>query len=177
MRSGTSELTDGASFTIRMLERNDTTALRNILEEADVFSKEEIEVALELMDIYLDEPNQKDYHFYVAINQENEPIGYSCVGPTPMTAGTFDLYWIVTKPLVQQRGVGKQLLTFTEDWVRSQGGRLLVAETSSTEKYDRARKFYLAERFQEAARIKDYYKTGDDLVIFAKYLSQHGATS
>lgn len=177
MRSGTSELTDVASFTIRTLERNDTATLRNILEEADVFSKEEIEVALELMNIFLDDPNQKDYYFFVAVNAENQPVGYSCVGPTPMTAGTFDLYWIVTKPTIQQRGVGKQLLAHTEEWVRSQKGRLIVAETSSTEKYDKARKFYLAERFQEAARIKDYYKIGDDLVIFTKYLSQHGATS
>jgi ribosomal protein S18 acetylase RimI-like enzyme len=177
MRSGTTELTDDASFTIRTLERQDTTALRNILEEVNVFSQEEIKVALELMEIYLDEPHQHDYHFYVAVNQENQPIGYCCIGPTPMTTGTFDLYWIVTKVNVQRQGVGEQLLALTEQWVRSQGGRLIIAETSSTEQYEKARKFYLTQQFQEAARIKDYYKRGDDLIIFVKYLSQSGATS
>lgn len=159
-------------ITIRTPEPHDRTALRAIIEEVGVFSKEEIDVAVELIDIYLDNEEQKDYHFFTAVDGSNNILGYSCVGPTPLTVGTFDLYWIVVKPVFQHLGIGKRLLKHTEEWVRLRGGRLIIVETSSTAKYENARKFYIGENYRELVRIKEYYKTDDDLIIYGKYLSQ-----
>ena len=69
-------------------------------------------------------------------------------------------------------GIGKQLLVHAEETIRKRSGNLVVAETSSQPKYDNTRKFYLHNAYAEMARLKDYYKPDDDLVIYGKYLSQ-----
>jgi ribosomal protein S18 acetylase RimI-like enzyme len=52
--------------------------------------------------------------------------------------------------------------------VRAMGGRQVVAETSSRPSYDGTRIFYRRRGYREAARIPDYYRPGDDLVVFTK---------
>lgn len=144
--------------------------------EAGVFTDEEVDVAIELVDYVLNNQHQKDYQIQTATSENKEVLGYYCIGPTPLTAGTFDLYWIAVKPAVNNRGIGKQLLSHAEVLIESQGGRLVIAETSSQPKYERTRKFYLNNRYNELARIKDYYKIDDDLVIYGKYVSQSGVS-
>ncbi|MBI5476528.1 MAG: GNAT family N-acetyltransferase [Ignavibacteriales bacterium] len=102
-------------------------------------------------------------------------IGYYCVGPTPMTEGTFDLYWIAVKTEAHNQGYGKILISHAEGLIKLKGGRLIIAETSSRPDYENTRKFYLKTHYKEVARIKDYYKIGDDLVVYGKYVSQSGA--
>lgn len=157
---------------IHKLQHEDKEYIRAILIETGVFKMEEIGVALELIDIFLEDPHQKDYEMYTCVNDNDERVGFLSLGPTPITNGTFDLYWIAVKPTAQRRGVGKCLLEFGEQLVRSNGGRLLVAETSSQPKYSKARTIYLHNGYTELAHIKDYYDVGDDLVIYGKYLRQ-----
>jgi ribosomal protein S18 acetylase RimI-like enzyme len=166
MRAGTNTLTR-----IREFRREDKEAVRSILEETSVFTDEEIAIALELIDIYLDDPNQKDYSLYTAADENGSVDGYVCVGPAPLTSGTFDLYWIAVKPSVQGSGVGRRLMEKAEEFVREQHGRLLIAETSSQPSYEPTRTFYLRNKYTEISRVKDYYKPSDDLVVFGKYLS------
>ena len=64
----------------------------------------------------------------------------------------------------------RELLRFAEEHIRAKGGRLLIAETSSTPKYEKTRAFYERKGFERRACIKDYYKPGDDLIIYGKYL-------
>ncbi|MDI6767560.1 MAG: GNAT family N-acetyltransferase [Bacteroidota bacterium] len=122
----------------------------------------------------LNNPDQRDYNIYSSISETGEILGYYCIGSTPMTDGTFDLYWIAVNPAKHRHGIGKELLHHAEELAVKQGGRLVVAETSSQPKYEATRKFYIRNRYQEVARIKDYYKIGDDLVIYGKYVSQYG---
>ena len=171
MHPGTDVLTV-QEHTIRKLLDEDVDQLESILHRTGVFTDEEITVALELMDIFLHDPGQKDYDIYSSVDGNGTVQGYVCVGPTPMTVGTYDLYWIAVDPNCHNRGIGKQLQRFTEDLVRSQGGRLIIAENSSQPKYENTRKFYITLNYQEVARIKDYYKAGDDLVVYGKYVSQ-----
>jgi hypothetical protein len=60
-------------------------------------------------------------------------------------------------------------MKYAEDVVKQNQGRLLIAETSSQPKYEKTREFYLRVGYTELARIKDYYKVGDDLVVYGKY--------
>jgi ribosomal protein S18 acetylase RimI-like enzyme len=99
--------------------------------------------------------------------------GYYCLGPTPATRGTFDLYWIAVAPSQQGRGVGRELNRHAENLVRSMGGRLIIAETSSRPDYSGTRRFYVKAGYKEVATIQDYYKVGDDLVVYGKYLTHH----
>jgi len=151
----------------------DKDPIRIILEETSVFTESEIAVALELIDIVLNNDHQKDYQIYSAISEDGNVVGYYCIGPTPMTIGTYDLYWIAVKPFAHNKGIGKELLNHAELLIKHRGGRLVVAETSSQPKYENTRKFYISAQYQELSRIKDYYKIGDDLVVYGKYVSQH----
>jgi len=155
---------------IRSLRRKDRESVRQLLVETEVFSSEEIGIALELIDVVLDRPQQEDYT--IRVYEENgEVLGYYCVGPTPATQATFDLYWIATRPSGQHRGVGSALDEHAENLIRSKGGRLVIAETSSQPKYEKTRQFYLTRGYTELSRIRDYYRIGDDLVVYGKYLT------
>ena len=51
--------------------------------------------------------------------------------------------------------------------------RLIVVETSSRKEYDKTRRFYEKTlAYATAAWIKDFYKPGDDKVVYVKYLGQ-----
>jgi len=145
------------------------------LQATNRFSPVEIEVALELIDIYLNQPQQKDYRFYCAGDESEIVAGYVCFGPTPMTEGTYDLYWIAVDPERQRQGVGDLLLAFVEAEVQREHGRLLMIETSSQPKYDPTHFFYRKHHYREIARIPDFYAEADDRVIYCKKLRNEQA--
>jgi len=145
-----------------------------MLVETDVFSSDEVAVALELVDRVLDDENQQDYDIHSGLDEAGNVAGYYCIGPTPLTSGTFDLYWIAVRPSLHNTGVGRLLLKHAEDLVASRHGRLVLAETSSRPAYEPTRGFYLKNQYREVARIREYYSAGDDLVIYGKYLTQPG---
>jgi len=51
------------------------------------------------------------------------------------------------------------------------GGRLLLIETSSQEVYQSTVRFYERCGYALLARITDYYRPGDDKLLFGKYLT------
>ena len=157
---------------IRPLRTTDRQPLEKVLTGTGAFSSEEIQIALELIDIVLTRPDQSDY---LAWTHEKDGVvdGYYCLGPTPATQGTFDLYWIAVAPAQQGKGVGRALNRHAEELVRSMGGRLIIAETSSRPDYTATRRFYQNAGYGEVARIQNYYKVGDDLVVYGKYLTHH----
>lgn len=169
MNAPGSPTADHGAETIRPLGPHDRPVLLRIIEQTGVFSREEVAIALELIDIVLERPGQHDY--LINVYDDGGVGGYYCVGPTPATSGTFDLYWIAVDPALQGKGIGSILMRHAEDLMRSLGGRLVIVETSSRPDYQPTRRFYAANGYEEAARIKAYYKPGDDLVVFGKYLS------
>lgn len=126
--------------------------------------------ALELIDAAA-QPNHPDYQALVAARGDLV-LGYVCFGPTPMTQGTFDLYWIASSPDARGQGVGAALVSAMEVELRGRGARLVRVETSAQEAYGATRGFYAAMRYEEEARIRDFYRVGDDLIILGKRLPQ-----
>jgi ribosomal protein S18 acetylase RimI-like enzyme len=157
-------------LTIRKFKPHDMDAIIELVEATGVFRDDEVDVAAELMEVAATEPDQKDYVIYSGVDDHDSVVGYYCVGPTPMTQSTFDLYWIAVHPRYQGKQFGTQLLQHCEALVKSMNGSLVLAETSSQPKYQPTRNFYLRNQYTESARIKDYYMPGDDLVIYTKYL-------
>jgi ribosomal protein S18 acetylase RimI-like enzyme len=157
---------------VRPIVSIDRTRLNQILAAAGNFSDQEIAIAMELIDEVLQKGEKSDYIAVVAEIAEAIPQveGYACYGPTPLTDGVFDLYWIAVHPEAQGRGVGRELIKYVEDDVRSRSGRLLLIETSSREEYDATIGFYKRTNYELAARIKNYYRIGDDKLIFMKEL-------
>lgn len=127
-----------------------------------------MECAVELVDLALT-PNNKDYTVLVA-DRSGTLVGYACFGPTPMTEGTYDLYWIASDPAVRGQGVGASLISGMEADMRRRGARVIRIETSATEAYGPTRGFYASMKYTEEARFRDFYKVGDDLIILAKRL-------
>lgn len=155
---------------IRPLRGDDRAPLLEVLRRTDVFTEDEIAIAKELIDAVLETPDQKDYIINV-FEKAGRVLGYYCIGPTPATVATYDLYWIAVHPAFHGGGVGKALNTHAEELIRSQGGSLVMVETSSQPRYEKTRIFYARRGYSELSRIRDYYRPGDDLVIFGKYLS------
>jgi ribosomal protein S18 acetylase RimI-like enzyme len=156
---------------IRELRREDVEPLKRILKATNVFRDEEVIVAVELMEATLGQ--RDDYVQRTIVDGENVVQGYYCIGLTPMTQSTFDLYWIAVNPEYHGKGLGRQLLLHSEDLIRSLKGTLIVVETSSLPKYEPTRKFYVRNQYLETARIRDYYAPGDDLMIYTKHLQEH----
>jgi GNAT superfamily N-acetyltransferase len=155
---------------IRKFENTDLQPLADIVRATAVFRPEEIEVAIELMQIAIDDPLQQDYILFTYVDEQGSVLGYYCAGRTPMTVSTFDLYWIAAHPDHHGKGIGYRLMKHCEEMVRSSGGTLVIVETSSLPKYDRTRYFYQRNNYVEAARVRDYYAAGDDLVVYTKHL-------
>jgi len=156
---------------IRPLSAADRAPVVALIKATGFFRPEEIRVAEEILDVYLAQPGQRDYGAVVIEDEGGAVAGYMTYGPTPLTQGTFDLYWMAVAPLAQGRGFGKSLVAWLEERVRRDGGRMILIETSSTPQYDPTRRFYRSLLYTEVARVPDFYQPGDDRVIFAKRLA------
>lgn len=146
----------------------DRAAILALLRSDETFLDTEIEVAMELVEIAIARPGG-DYDLIVC-EDEGSVAGYVCYGPTPMTEGTFDLYWIATHRAARGRGVARRLVESMENELRAKRARIVRIETSQLESYGAARSFYTRLSYLEVGRIPDFYHLGDDLVILAKRL-------
>jgi ribosomal protein S18 acetylase RimI-like enzyme len=152
---------------IRELRSEDREPVIELVRATKNFSEAEIAIARELIDICIEQPDQKDYYPYIA-EADGTVAGFLLLGPTPATVGTYDMYWIAVHPEFQGRGVAQELDTYAEQFVRQRNGYWLIAETSSQLNYERTRAFYTKQCYVLLAQIPDYYKPGDDLMIFGK---------
>ena len=153
------------------MAHTDRAAIADLVVSAGNFNQAEIDCALELVDIYLTNENQTDYHIVVAQDGGSKVHAYACWGPVPLTKGTFDLYWIATHPEARGRGFGRALMDYVESKASEMNGRLLVVETSSKASYADTVEFYRRLGYAESSRIRDFYDVGDDKMIFVKRLS------
>ncbi len=135
-----------------------------------MFTAQEVAVVKELVGTELGSSQQNDYHSLVA-EENGQVIGFACYGPTPMTDGTYDLYWIFVDPKRRQRGLGGALLGEVEKAIYGAHGRMLIVDTSSSRPYLSARRFYQNHGFRKAARVEDYYKPGDSRLTYVKQYS------
>lgn len=156
-----------ASTIVRAIASEDRDEILRLVRATKNFSDEEIAIARELIDIVIEQPEQKDYYAYVA-DAHGSIGGFLILGPTPATSGTYDMYWIAVGPDHQGQGIAQMLDRFAEEFVRSRDGYWLIAETSSQPSYERTRGFYTKQGYQVLSKIPDYYKPGDDLIVYGK---------
>ncbi len=155
---------------MRSLEHRDLPDLERILRATGAFNGPEVECAMELLHIVLDDPAQQDYLVTVA-EEAGQVAGYILYGPVPVTEGNFDIYWIATDPSVQGKGLGRQLMSWAEADARRRGARLVCLETSSQGGYERTRRFYDNAGYTMESCIRDFYKPGDDRLTYVKRFS------
>lgn len=146
---------------------SDTDELCRLAAATAVFYDHEIATLREVLDDYHADGAG---HVAITIEDAGSIAGFAYYGEAEMTDRTWELWWIVVDPAKHGRGLGKQLMSYLEADVRNRKGRLLLIETSSLERYEPTRQFYLKLGYVEAARIPEYYTAGDDKVIFWKKL-------
>jgi len=140
-----------------------------ILRGTGFFSDAEVGIALELVDEFIAQGTKSGYHFLVH-EPSTELLGFSCYGPIPGTASSYDLYWIAVHRQHQRKGLGNVILVETEARIRALGGTRVYAETSGRDLYHPTRSFYDGNGYTLEARLKNYYGPGDDQVIYGKVL-------
>lgn len=148
---------------LRSIEPSDRAPLADLLQRITQFKPEEVDVALELVDAALSDPQSG---YFATVAHDGELLGYICYGPTPMTAATWDLYWVAVSPTAQGRGIGRALHEAFLTFMRARGGRQVRIETSSQESYAATGGFYERLGYEVAGRLRHFYAEGDDLLIF-----------
>ncbi len=149
---------------------NDVANVRKLVESTGFFNAEEILVAGELVEEKLKLGSASSYNFLFAENADGV-IGYTCFGLIPFTDRRFDLYWIAVSPNFQKQGIGKALLQATENVIIQQDGARIYTETSGRLDYLPTRNFYVHNGYEQVGELLDFYRAGDDKVIFHKRLS------
>lgn len=158
---------------LRSLAATDLPAIDEMLQaNRPLFSERECAIAADMVREGLAAPDDEDPYQFVVAERAGRVRGYACFGTVPLTEGTYDLYWIVVHPAAHGSGIGRALMEHCETAIAGQGGRLVVVETSSRPDYDKTRRFY--ERtmaYRSAARFVDFYRPGDDKIVYVKYLT------
>lgn len=147
--------------------REDRAPLARLIASTGVFNPEERRTALELLDERLDMGAHSGYYFCLA-DLAGELVGYCVYGPVPLTADSYDLYWIAVDRSCQGRGVGQALLSRAELDIARRGGAQVYIETSMRAPYRRTRRFYRDAGYRLEARFADFYAPGDHKAVYSK---------
>ncbi|CAN5689207.1 hypothetical protein BH09MYX1_BH09MYX1_32460 [soil metagenome] len=148
------------------LRRDHLPALCAILGETPEFTPDEVVVALEVLEDALTTTGM----VALVAEQAGSVMGYACFGDTPMTAGTYDLYWIAVAQTAKRRGIGRALVEAMLDLLRQRSARLIRVETEGGPSYAATRAFYERTGFTFGAEIAHFYAPDRALVVFVKYM-------
>ena len=154
---------------IRPMTAGDKPAVMRIVRATSEFTPGEVIVAEEVIDSYLGNRAGSGYYVLVA-EVDSVVVGYICYGPTPLTDGTWDLYWEAVTQEKQGLGIGGTLMKCAEARIREANGRLALIETSSKPDYEKTRCFHRSQGYEEICRVPDFYAVGDDKLILRKLM-------
>ncbi len=151
------------------IEPGDESRVREIVASTGFFSTEEIDIAVELVAERRSRGDASGYHF-LFLEVAGETVGYSCYGPICATVGSFDLYWIAVDSAARRHGHGRCLMRETERVILERGGERVWVDTSSRPQYGPTRSFYERCGYRLAAELIDFYRSGENKVIYSKRL-------
>lgn len=149
---------------IRNLMRDDLAAIKRVIEAVGLFPPDMLDdmTAPHLSGAAPDEV------WLTADDGGPRAIAYAA--PERMTEGTWNLLLIAVDPAAQGQGLGARLMRHVEDLLAARGHRVLLVETSGLAEFAGARAFYERLGYQREAVIRDYYRAGEDKIVFRKPL-------
>ncbi len=152
--------------TIRPVTRGDVPGLKALIDANGLFPSEMLD---DMMASYFrGEPGREDSWL---TDDDGGHITIAYYAPERMTSGTWNLYLIAVDPRCQSQGRGAAMMAYVERALAERGERILLVETSGLPEFERTRAFYRRIGYAEEGRIRDFYKQGEDKVIFRKALS------
>lgn len=146
----------------------DREQIVDLVVAAGMFARDEARLVEELLQAHLGTEGLDD-HRCTVLELDGRVDGVAFAQPRAAADRVWDLTMLGVRPGRQHAGIGTALIEQIEQDL-STTQRLLVVETSSTDAYAPARAFYRARGYDEAARVRDYWTDGDDLVVFRKDL-------
>lgn len=152
----------------KSLYQDDLIIIRDILLSTGVFYENEIDVAVEIAEEYLEKGEIKSGYSFIFAEKDNIPVAYACYGKAPCTKDSFDLYWIAVHEEYWGMGIGKQLLMQVENEVSELLGKHIWIETSSRDIYQATRRFYRKTGYKVAAELQNFYAKNDNKIIYVK---------
>jgi acetoin utilization deacetylase AcuC-like enzyme/GNAT superfamily N-acetyltransferase len=152
----------------REVQRQDAERVRRLVEITGYFSANEIEVAVELVNEHLMKGAAGSGYHFIFAERYGHLAGYTCYGPVPATASSYDLYWIAVHPDFRRRGLGKMMLEETERIIRRSGGTRIYADTSMRVQYASTREFYEHCGYRRESVLEDFYAPGEPKAIYCK---------
>jgi GNAT superfamily N-acetyltransferase len=148
----------------------DRPAILAAARSVGVFTEEEVATVDELFEGYLRSPESSGYNF-LSCKDGDDVLGFACWGPTSLSKGAVDLYWICSARHAQGRGVAAALFRAVETNARAIGRWLIVIWTSNRPEYAPARRFYQRMGCELTAQLRDFYDRGEDLCVFTRRLN------
>lgn len=149
---------------IRAVAAADLPALKQVIDKSGLFPSSMLDG---MIDGYL-KGKVSDEHWLTLI--DGSPIAIAYYVPERMTQGTWNLLLIAVDPTRQNLGHGAALIRHIERALTQLGARILIVETSGLPEFERTCAFYKKLGFDREARVRDFYETGNDKVIFRKAL-------
>ena len=156
------------SSTIRVAQAQDRAAVIDVVRASGLFPPEHITEVEATLDRFLTGVAATDRWLIAEIGTRIAATAY--YAPERMTDGTWNLYLLAVHPDHQGRGGGAALVRYVEQDLREAGARVLLIETSGVPDFAGQRAFYTGLGYHEEARIRDFYESGDDKVIYWKAL-------
>lgn len=153
------------SITIRSTISDDLPALRVLLDETELFPGEMLP---DMIAGYLagEDPDA----VWLSALDGRGVAGFCYCVPEQMAEGAWNMLAIAVAPAVQGTGAGSALVHALEAELTTRGARILIADTSSDANFAATRKFYAAKGYDEEARIRDFWATGDHKITYWKSL-------
>lgn len=151
---------------IRPTRSQDLPALRNVLDGTGLFPSD---LLPDMLGGFLSNKSSED--IWMTCEKDGAAIGFCYAAPEALTEGTWNMLAIAVLPTEQGCGAGGAIVAALEDRLRSDGHRIVIADTSGTEEFAQTRAFYQKNGYALEARIRDFWSVGDDKIVFWKALN------
>ena len=153
---------------IRPATRKDAQDVADLAVDSRLFTADDAGIVTTMMADYFG--SNSDQNHLCVIDEDDELLAVAYYQAAPATDRTWYLTMIAVRPSRQGQGHGATLLRHVEDDLRARGQRMLLVQTSGLPTFRRARAFYERCGYEQEARARDYYESGDDMILFRKAL-------
>lgn len=150
---------------IRAVTESDIDGLKKVVDSSGLFPSEYLD---EMISDYFNNADTQDIWFAYLEDHKPVAIGY-CV-PEKFTEGTYNLLAIGVSEDSQRKGIASEMMNYIEQLLKHKEGRILIVETSTDDAQIGARKFYKQIGYIQEAVIRDFWKDGEDKIVFWKKL-------
>jgi ribosomal protein S18 acetylase RimI-like enzyme len=155
---------------IRPALPNDKDAMTSLFSALNLFNPDELQFMSELVDNFINK-TLGEGHYWI-VNDDNNVISSAAYyAPESFGQNVYNLYFIGVLPSEQGKGIGSSMLEYVEKHLKELKQRLLLVETSGMPNFAKTREFYSKNNYEKEATIREYYKEGDDKVIYRKKLT------